>query len=76
MPEMDGITSSKLIRELPQTSSTNPYIIACTADLQDGVREECTKAGINNYIGKPIKLKELRGVIEQAIKEIEPVPPL
>ena len=56
MPEMDGLEATRLIR---QTASTQPVIIALTANTMEGDQEECLQAGMNDYIGKPIKLEEL-----------------
>jgi signal transduction histidine kinase/DNA-binding response OmpR family regulator len=56
MPEMDGLEATRLIR---QTAKTQPVIIALTANAMEGDEEECLNAGMNDYIGKPIKLDEL-----------------
>ncbi|MBN8853571.1 MAG: hypothetical protein BGO55_12400 [Sphingobacteriales bacterium 50-39] len=56
MPEMDGLEATRLIR---QTSRTQPVVIALTANTMEGDEEECLSAGMNDYIGKPIKLDEL-----------------
>ena len=50
MPEMDGITASRIIKQELQERA--PYIIACTADLQYGTRVACAQAGIDNYLEK------------------------
>jgi len=34
-------------------------IIALTANTMEGDEEECLNAGMNDYIGKPVKLEEL-----------------
>ena len=52
MPEIDGIRASELIRELPQHANTP--IIAVTAHAIDGEREHLIKAGMNDYLAKPI----------------------
>jgi signal transduction histidine kinase/CheY-like chemotaxis protein len=56
MPEMDGLEATRLIR---QTAKVQPVIIALTANTMEGDEEECLNAGMNDYIGKPIKLDEL-----------------
>ncbi|ELR14948.1 twocomponent hybrid sensor and regulator kinase [Acanthamoeba castellanii str. Neff] len=70
MPEMDGITASRMIKQEEQersgTTRPPPYIIACTADLQYGTRKECRQAGMDGYLPKPIKLKELSRVLVHA----------
>ncbi len=57
MPEMDGLEATRLIRHSGQTDQ--PVIIALTANTMEGDEEECLRAGMNDYIGKPVKLDEL-----------------
>ncbi|MFH0803358.1 MAG: response regulator [bacterium] len=58
MPEMDGIEATRVIRRELETAS-QPSIIAMTAaDIQDD-RERCLKAGMNDYISKPIIVQQL-----------------
>jgi PAS domain S-box-containing protein len=62
MPEIDGITATQKIRaSLPQQKQ--PYIIAMTANAMLGDRETCLKAGMNAYLSKPIRMKELSEAI-------------
>jgi two-component system sensor histidine kinase/response regulator len=56
MPEMDGLEASRVIRS---RLAIQPVIIALTANTMEGDEEECLSAGMNDYIGKPIKLEEL-----------------
>ena len=63
MPEMDGIEATKRIREF-YLQSTRPVIIALTANALDDA-SKFKQAGINSFIVKPIKPKD----IEQAIIE-------
>ncbi len=67
MPGLDGITAIQQIRLDPQTSSTP--IIALTALAMDGDRERCLAAGANDYLVKPVKLKQLVAIIEQFLSE-------
>jgi PAS domain S-box-containing protein len=64
MPEMDGYTTTRIIRKM-QTAQARIPIIALTADAMKGDRERCLDAGMNNYISKPFKLEE----IEAALRE-------
>jgi len=52
MPEMDGMEASQLIRA--EGFDAIP-IVAMTARAMKGDREECIKAGMNDYVSKPIK---------------------
>jgi len=56
MPEMDGLEATRYIRE---NYKRQPVIIAMTANAMIEDREECIKAGMNNYIAKPVKIETL-----------------
>jgi len=58
MPEMDGYTTTRHIRQMPEPWRNIP-IIALTADAMKGDREKCLEAGMNHYISKPFKLEEI-----------------
>jgi CheY-like chemotaxis protein len=57
MPVMDGMEAIKLIRLDPDL--VNIPIIALTALAMTGDREKCLKAGANEYLSKPVKLRDL-----------------
>lgn len=63
MPEMDGFEAARAIRKL-RGSGDQPKIIAITAYALKGDREKCLAAGMDNYISKPVKLEELKAVLE------------
>jgi PAS domain S-box-containing protein len=63
MPELDGYTTTRLIRQLPEPHCSIP-IIALTADAMKGDKEKCLEAGMNNYISKPFKLEEIEAVLK------------
>jgi CheY-like chemotaxis protein len=64
MPEMDGIDTTKLIRQMPE-----PYnkitVIALTADAMQEDKEKCIAAGMNDYISKPFRLDEIEEVLKK-----------
>jgi signal transduction histidine kinase/CheY-like chemotaxis protein/ligand-binding sensor domain-containing protein len=62
MPEMDGLEATRLIR-LKQYHQ--PVIISMTANAMQGDREECMKAGMDDYISKPVKLEALVTLLEK-----------
>ncbi len=64
MPDMDGMEATKRIRAT-RTQRQQPRIIAMTADAMQGTREECLKAGMDDYISKPVNLEELQNALEQ-----------
>jgi len=65
MPELDGIETVKRMRfnmglkDLP--------VIAMTANALSGDREKCLKAGMNDYVSKPIDSKKLLSVLKKNI---------
>ncbi len=67
MPGMDGITAIQQIR-LDSHTQTIP-ILAVTALAMEGDRERCLTAGANDYLVKPLKLKQLVATIEQFLSE-------
>lgn len=69
MPEMDGMEATRMIRVCLETQ---PVIIAMTANVMQGDREECMQSGMNDYISKPVELNELLSMLEKwalSIKE-------
>jgi len=62
MPEMDGYTTTRHIRQMPEPWCRLP-IIALTADAMKGDREKCLEAGMNKYISKPFRLEEIDQVL-------------
>jgi len=67
MPTMDGLEATKQIRLDPNLA--NIPIIALTALAMSGDRERCLEAGANDYLAKPIKLKELNTTIQRIITD-------
>ena len=62
MPKLDGIETTKIIRE-QITGKNSPKIIAMTADSMINGRESCLKAGMDDYINKPIRIDELKYIL-------------
>ena len=61
MPEMDGFTATKEIRQLEQAGCiAKQTIIAMTANAMQGDREACVAAGMDGYIAKPINKQQMR----------------
>ena len=66
MPVMDGIEATRQIRDITELAST-PIIIV-TAVAMDGDRERCLATGANEYLSKPVSLKNLTATIERLIR--------
>jgi CheY-like chemotaxis protein len=64
MPEMDGFEAAKAIRALERESGAHVPIIAMTAYAMTGDRERCLEAGMDGYISKPIRARELLSAVE------------
>ncbi len=67
MPVMDGLEATRMIR---LCLSVQPIIIAMTANSMQGDREECLRAGMDDYISKPVNIIELVNIIEKWALEI------
>ena len=67
MPEMDGFEATAVIREKEKTGGKHIPIIALTAHAMKGDREACLKAGMDEYVPKPLKAEELFAVIDKVV---------
>ena len=65
MPEIDGIETMK---ELKKLNIELPIIIALTANSYDGLKDMYKNEGFNDYIAKPINLKELNKILQEYFK--------
>ena len=63
MPEMDGVTATKVIRKLRPVNV--PKIVAITAFALEGDREKCLEAGMDDYIAKPVLIAELAEILRK-----------
>ena len=59
MPDMDGVEATHVIRELEGEYYKNVPIIALTANALSGAKEMFLEEGMNDFIAKPINIKEL-----------------
>ena len=67
MPEMDGVTATRRIRELEAPGTRIP-IIALTANAMKGDRENYLEAGMDDYVSKPIEPRLLFAAIQRCCR--------
>jgi PAS domain S-box-containing protein len=68
MPRMDGIEAAKLIRSLGYKKP----IVALTANALAGQAEMFMKSGFDDFISKPIDIRQLNSVLNKLIRDKQP----
>lgn len=72
MPIMDGMAATRLIRSggNPQFQVIDPniYVIALTANATEKEKQEGAAAGMNDYLTKPVSVRELHQALSKAIR--------
>ena len=67
MPEMDGLTATKLIRDSSRERAREIPIVAMTANAFKEDIEKCLEAGMNGHIGKPLSFYHVIDMLEKYI---------
>jgi CheY-like chemotaxis protein len=69
MPEMDGLEATRQIRA-QWTREEQPWICALTAGAMKENRDECLAAGVDDFLSKPINVKELERSLARCHREL------
>ncbi|MGH9345486.1 MAG: response regulator [Terriglobia bacterium] len=67
MPVMGGFEATAAVRECEKGAGRRIPIIAMTAHAMKGDREKCLEAGMDGYVSKPVKVKDLLEAIESLL---------
>lgn len=67
MPYMDGLEATEVIRK---EFDIQPVIIAVTANAIEGDEKECLEAGMDDYISKPIKVIDVKRILDKWNKRL------
>ncbi len=70
MPVMDGLTATRMIRQLTLKKAQSIPIIAMTANAFEEDREASAKAGMNAHLAKPIDAKLMYETLARCINHI------
>ncbi len=70
MPELDGLEATRLLRKRQTNPAYKNYqsrivVVAVTAHAMQGDREKCLAAGMDDYLSKPVRPKDVREMIER-----------
>lgn len=69
MPVMNGIVTTKKIRNIEKSTNTHTPIIAITANALLGDKEECLAAGTDDYISKPFQIETLMNKMKALLEK-------
>jgi two-component system, sensor histidine kinase and response regulator len=70
MPNMDGLESTLTIREYEERNNLPRIpIVACTANIVDGLREQYLREGMDDFISKPFSREQLISIVQKWLPE-------
>jgi two-component system sensor histidine kinase/response regulator len=76
MPELDGLAATRRIRERERLAGGHVPIIAMTAHALKGDRERCLEAGMDEYVSKPVRERQVLAALRVVLGEGgPPLPP-
>ncbi len=71
MPRVDGFEATRRIREAFAGRAGRPTIVALTANAMKGDRERCLRAGMDDYLSKPVSARELTVKLDSVVRRLE-----
>jgi len=74
MPELDGLEACRRIRARVGAAA-RPWIVALTAEAMVGDRDKVIAAGMNDYLAKPLRARELTDALTRAFAALQPAAP-
>ncbi len=76
MPQIDGFRATEHLRAQTKSHIQKVPVIALTADIRDGIKQQCINSGMNDYISKPFTLNELAQKLTQWLDSNKHRPPI
>ena len=65
MPVLDGLEATRMIKEVASMEHPAPIIVAMTANAMKEDRERCFRAGMDDFISKPITIESTKRVLKK-----------
>ncbi|MES1258062.1 MAG: response regulator, partial [Acidobacteriota bacterium] len=75
MPEMDGLEATRVI-DATCAPADRPWIIALTANAMQNDRDICLRAGMDDFLSKPIRATDLRRALTNVQRTPASIPPM
>ena len=78
MPELDGISATKKIRDIELLTGNNVPIIALTAGALKEEREKCFAYGMNDFLTKPLIPEKIKEILDKYLSKrvlLDEIPP-
>ncbi len=69
MPRMSGNDATKAIRDIEKSTDSHVLIIALTANALRDEREQCITDGMDKFVSKPFKIKQINQIIDKYFHE-------
>ncbi len=74
MPGMDGLETTRRIRQAEASCGGHTHIVALTANAMPGDREKCLAAGMDDYLAKPVRADAIQAVLARAVPSFNATP--